>query len=227
LDVDGNTSTRERILKAASRLIASRGYAGTSTRDIAEAVQIRQPSLFHHFRSKAAIVDALLEHSLGQIAGPMSELAHSESDASSRLYGCVYFDTRFLASSPYSLAGLFTDEIMESPEFSRWKDIREDLHESVREMVRQGIEDEEFISIDVDFAQRLITALNVITMNMHSDRQKSWAAQFADDVATFALRGLLNRISDLPEVRRSGVQIADQLDALVAEHRLSQQESAD
>jgi AcrR family transcriptional regulator len=48
-------ATRERILREASRLFATRGYYGSSTRDIAAAVGIQQPSLFHHFPHKQAI----------------------------------------------------------------------------------------------------------------------------------------------------------------------------
>ena len=59
------SSTRGRILLAASALFAQRGYFGTSTRDIAEAVQIRQPSLFHHFEAKHEIFRTLVELDLG------------------------------------------------------------------------------------------------------------------------------------------------------------------
>jgi hypothetical protein len=49
------------------------------------------------------------------------------------------------------------------------------------------------------------------TILMHHDESPAWAAQFADDVATFALRGLLSALSELPRVRREGVEIADRL----------------
>ncbi|MFD8382255.1 TetR/AcrR family transcriptional regulator [Streptomyces sp. NPDC059679] len=42
-------STRRRILTEAALLFRRHGYRGTSTRQIAEAVGIKQPSLFHHF----------------------------------------------------------------------------------------------------------------------------------------------------------------------------------
>jgi AcrR family transcriptional regulator len=49
------SSTRGRMLPEVSLLFAQRGYFGTSTRDIADAVRIRQPSLFHHFEAKHEI----------------------------------------------------------------------------------------------------------------------------------------------------------------------------
>lgn len=50
---------REEILAAALRLIGERGVHGVSTRQIAEAVGISQPSLYAYFPSRDAIVEEL------------------------------------------------------------------------------------------------------------------------------------------------------------------------
>ncbi|MET0294853.1 MAG: TetR/AcrR family transcriptional regulator [Caulobacter sp.] len=50
---------REEILAEALRLIGERGVHGVSTRQIAEAVGISQPSLYAYFPSRDAIVDEL------------------------------------------------------------------------------------------------------------------------------------------------------------------------
>lgn len=47
--------THQAILDAARTLFLSRGYQGTSTRDIAKAVGITQPALYHHFDDKEVI----------------------------------------------------------------------------------------------------------------------------------------------------------------------------
>jgi AcrR family transcriptional regulator len=45
-------SARQRILRAAARLYASRGFAGTSIREIALAAGVKKPLVFYHFESK-------------------------------------------------------------------------------------------------------------------------------------------------------------------------------
>lgn len=53
--------TRREILDAALDLFSQKGFYGTSTRDIARRVGVRESALYHHFPSKAAILQGLLE----------------------------------------------------------------------------------------------------------------------------------------------------------------------
>ncbi|HEY9617185.1 MAG TPA: helix-turn-helix domain-containing protein [Microcoleaceae cyanobacterium] len=48
--------TRNRILKSALRLFAQQGYDGTTTRDLAEAAEVAEGTLFRHFPNKKAIL---------------------------------------------------------------------------------------------------------------------------------------------------------------------------
>ncbi len=48
--------TRTRILQAAQRLFAHKGYDGTTTRDLANAAGVAEGTLFRHFANKKAIL---------------------------------------------------------------------------------------------------------------------------------------------------------------------------
>ena len=50
------TETRQRILRAARRLFASRGYNGTTTRELASTAGVAEGTLFRHFENKKAIL---------------------------------------------------------------------------------------------------------------------------------------------------------------------------
>lgn len=53
--------SRGAILDAALRLFSHRGYGATSIRDIAAAARVSTGSVYHHFRDKESIFQALLQ----------------------------------------------------------------------------------------------------------------------------------------------------------------------
>jgi AcrR family transcriptional regulator len=52
--------TRRSILEAALDRFSTDGYSATSMRSIARAVGVRESALYHHFKSKADILEALM-----------------------------------------------------------------------------------------------------------------------------------------------------------------------
>jgi len=54
--VSKEEETQGRILKAAEKLFAKRGYGGTTTRDLAQAAGVAEGTLFRHFENKKAIL---------------------------------------------------------------------------------------------------------------------------------------------------------------------------
>src|ERR1700759_895227 len=46
------SAKRDELTRIAARLFAERGYQGTSLADLAEALGLQKPSLYHHIESK-------------------------------------------------------------------------------------------------------------------------------------------------------------------------------
>jgi AcrR family transcriptional regulator len=67
------TTKREELTRTAARLFAERGYQGTSLADLAEAVGVQKPSLYHHIASK--------EDLLWDVAREGAEAFHAALDA--------------------------------------------------------------------------------------------------------------------------------------------------
>ena len=61
-------NTKQEILDASLELFSVQGFEATSISQIANAVGIRKASLYSHFESKQAILDALVKDVLGQYA---------------------------------------------------------------------------------------------------------------------------------------------------------------
>jgi AcrR family transcriptional regulator len=56
-----SAATRAALLDEATALFAERGYAGTSLEDVASASQVTRGAVYHHFASKQALFEAVLE----------------------------------------------------------------------------------------------------------------------------------------------------------------------
>jgi AcrR family transcriptional regulator len=57
---DRGSSTTGRIMDAAERLFADHGFEGTSIRDIVDAAKVNLAAIHYHFRSKEALLEAVL-----------------------------------------------------------------------------------------------------------------------------------------------------------------------
>lgn len=68
--------TRQAILDAALDLFAEKGFFGTSLRDVATAVGVRESALYNYFQGKDALFDALLtaqQHSKVERLAPLAD----------------------------------------------------------------------------------------------------------------------------------------------------------
>lgn len=54
-------ATRAALLEAATRRFAERGFAGTALEDVAADIQATRGAVYHHFTSKKALFEAVLE----------------------------------------------------------------------------------------------------------------------------------------------------------------------
>jgi len=195
-------STRDRILRESSILFARKGYGATSTREIAQAVGIQQPSLFHHFDSKAEIMQELLMHSLALPTSAAERLASESRPAAERLYEYLLFDSTHILKSPFDLGGLDTDDIVNRAEFSAWAAVRNRLRAARRQMIAQGIESKEFVNIGVDFAAHALTGIMLGITRTYSGRGGEDADKLAGQLASFALKALLADPKTLEPLRQ-------------------------
>ncbi|TCK00074.1 TetR/AcrR family transcriptional regulator [Nocardia alba] len=121
------TTPRAEILDAAAELFTTKGYANTSTRAVADAVGIRQASLYHHFAAKDDILDALLAET---VAGPV-ELAQrmmgEPEDAATQLYALALFDVRQLRTARWNLGALYLLPELRTERFVAFRRRRDEL----------------------------------------------------------------------------------------------------
>ncbi|MFD3703790.1 helix-turn-helix domain-containing protein [Nocardia sp. NPDC058658] len=121
------TTPRAEILDAAAELFTTKGYANTSTRAVADAVGIRQASLYHHFAAKDDILDALLAET---VAGPVefAQRMMTEPEAAVvQLYALALFDVRQLRTARWNLGALYLLPELRTERFVAFRCRRDEL----------------------------------------------------------------------------------------------------
>jgi len=122
-------TARDEILDAAAELFTTQGFANTSTRSIADAVGIRQSSLYHHFKTKDDILEDLLEGTvLGGLKFARAVAAlPTEEPAGSRLHAVALYDGTQLCAARWNLGVLYHLPEARSGRFARFLADRQEL----------------------------------------------------------------------------------------------------
>ncbi|MBM7518645.1 TetR/AcrR family transcriptional regulator [Nocardioides nitrophenolicus] len=209
--------TPEQILREAARLFATKGFHGTSTREIADAVGVRQPSLFHHFATKHDIARALYAYDHERSPGLRGARELPEgTPASVEFYQSVRREILVEMTSAYDLRGLYLSALIDEPEFREWRTAYDAAMARSRDVIERGVADGEFVATRADVVIEMLDA----TINQAvrwSGRPRDPSAP--DDVAVLALRLVIARPSRIPAIRRqadrllaaAGTPWADQL----------------
>lgn len=109
-DTAPETSPRDQILTAAAALFVEQGFGSTSTRAIADAVGMRQASLYYHFAGKDEILAELLETSVRpsvEFGALVLGLVPDEVPAATALYALALLDVATLSEARHNIGTLY------------------------------------------------------------------------------------------------------------------------
>jgi AcrR family transcriptional regulator len=195
------SSTRGRILLAASTLFAQRGYFGTSTRDIADAVSIRQPSLFHHFEAKHEIFRTLVELDLGPSIDRIRARIDENTTWGEKLHLAVACDVREVLIQPFDARGLYQDAVLGLDEFADERKGIALFHELVEHVITGGQRAGEFVELEPSFVQRAVNGVLFETLREQGGPTGQLRERRPLQAADFVVRALLVDPTVLAKIR--------------------------
>ncbi len=160
LRIEKGRATRERLIQAGRELFGARGYEDTSIGAILEAAGVTRGSLYHHFETKEALFDAVLDRVVAEIAATAAQAARAAPDPVASLRAGFAAWLR-MALDP----GVQRIALLDPPSvvgWTRWREIDEQhilggLRATMRRLARQG----RLPPGDVDlYAHMLLAAVN-------------------------------------------------------------------
>ncbi|WP_423058578.1 TetR/AcrR family transcriptional regulator [Brevibacterium linens] len=151
--------TRERILRASSRLFFEVGFEGAGTRAIADAVGIRQPSLFYHFSNKEEIGAELVDRRISQSPLLQGKFAFAPDDPALDLFNLFRDEAAFELSDTVDTRWLFRPSQTVLNRFPEWKSAMLNGNRTVESIVIRGIDVGVFRGDHSDIVLRLLDAV--------------------------------------------------------------------
>ena len=186
--------SRENILKAAARIFQEKGYHAASMQDIAEAVDLKKGSLYHHVSSKQEILLALLDEALDLIFERLQPIQDKNISPSLKLRQLMSAYLSFLAENRSLSSVLLLEYRSLEPELKKQHIPRRDRVESIWiETITEGVKGGEFNSSDPGITTKAIFgALNWAITWYREDGPLS-LEEIANQLTDLFLKGLLTR----------------------------------
>ncbi|HEY2662965.1 MAG TPA: TetR/AcrR family transcriptional regulator [Candidatus Binataceae bacterium] len=89
---ENSAATRAALLRIARKLFAERGYAETATEEVVRRARVTRGALYHHFRDKQDLFEAVLDQVETKLVAEVTAVASRERDPWSALKsGCSAF----------------------------------------------------------------------------------------------------------------------------------------
>ncbi len=109
-------SRRDEILEIAARLFAERGFDAVSTRVIAQAAGVSQPTLYSHFHSKHALLQEIVAPWLRLLQQRLAEARTTPADRRARLEALcrAYVELAHEQPQAYYIAFVLPNDLGES-----------------------------------------------------------------------------------------------------------------
>jgi len=113
-------STQQRILSTAAKLFAEQGYDAISMRDIAQACEMKAPSLYNHFKDKQALYRAVLKSVFQEQGHALSACLQQPGSNKDKLQQFIYLACQQMASDAIFRQLFIRELLVQDPERLRF-----------------------------------------------------------------------------------------------------------
>lgn len=179
---------RTRLEASAIEAFAARGFHATTTRDICLGAGMSPAALYSHFESKESLLFELARRGHESILQLLQTATRSASHPTEALRALVY---EFVLdhAQHHTLVRIVNYELhaLTAEHFDEIVELRAAINQEVRQVIREGIEAEEFQITDADVAGNAVLSMGIDLARWYHEGLRWSPEQLAEQYATFAL----------------------------------------
>jgi AcrR family transcriptional regulator len=204
--VDPNRpALEEKILLAAARMFAERGYGATSVGDIAKAVGLHKSSLYHYIKGKRPLLFQALCQNLAVSVQLLEAVAASEGTPYERLKRAVESVVADMLGRPYTVAIFLRDRrALTAQQVREYVAMRDRYEKVLKRLITEAVERDGCRPLDPSIAVKALMGMcNWIVQWYRPDGRLGPAEMAAEYSAMFVDRLLYEgRMHDGTRTRR-------------------------
>lgn len=185
---------REQMLDAAAELFSSRGYHGTSIRDIAAATGILPGSLYAHIRSKEDLLYDIVVRAAEQFLTSVKLVVEGLGSPEEKLRKAMRSHVGVVAHAREE-ARVFLEEwqALQEPRRSEVRELRDGYEALWDGLIRQGIESRRLRDVDPTLARLLVLSAANWTYTWYDPAGPLSPDEIADRFTDLLLDGLATK----------------------------------
>ncbi|HEX3365397.1 TetR/AcrR family transcriptional regulator [Phenylobacterium sp.] len=188
---------QRQIRLAASRLFVQQGYDGTSMQDIADAVGLTKPGLYHFVESKEELLSAIVDDGVERLEREVIEPARAIKDPEARLAAMIRLHVDNISHVETDVGNPVTALVENLIGLSdERRSQMEGRLRQVFEVIRGALDELKAEGRLADGLDPTVSAFSIIGMVMWTNRWRRpggrlSAAAVADSIVALALHGVL------------------------------------
>ncbi|WP_127110137.1 TetR/AcrR family transcriptional regulator [Pararhodobacter zhoushanensis] len=184
---------REAVLRTAARLFNTRGYHATSLDEVATALNVTKPTIYHYFANKDEILFECTRRGLDAIIEASRRTAAQGGSAAERLRGVLTVYALTMMDDFGICVARTQDHLLSEPSRQQFRALKREIDALIRHLVVEGGVDGSVQVRDVRIATfTAAQALNGLG-NWFNPEGPMTAPEVADQVVQTLMAGLTGR----------------------------------
>lgn len=182
---------RADIIRAAAQIFRQKGYHAASMQDIANSVNLRKPSLYHHVESKQDILLTILNKALDLLIGDLQVVVDSDLSPDEKLRQAMRVYIERLTEDTDLAAVLLLEYRSLESELRARHNARRDRYEGLwRQILEEGMKSGAFNTMDVSVSAFALLGVQNWLITWYKEGGRYKARELADQFCDLFLEGL-------------------------------------
>ena len=186
--------SKSQILEAAAQIFREKGFHAASMQDIADAVNLKKASLYHHVSGKQEILLNLLDHAMEVLIERTTEVISNELSPDEKLRCAIQaYMEAIINNSDIATVLLFEYRTL-APKLKKKHNPQRDRFEAIwRAIIEEGIHQNIYTCQDANLATKSLFGIMNWSMMWYRTDGKLSATEIANFCADTMLNGLYKR----------------------------------